>query len=60
MLSILIKKRFNIYCSFDSDETGDSTANKMIHLYPTVKRLHPGKHDLNEVLQSKSLFFDYP
>ena len=54
-LSILIKKRFNIYCGFDSDETGDSLANRMIHLYPAVKRLRPGKHDWNEVLRSKSV-----
>ena len=53
-LPILIEKGFDIYCGFDSDETGDSLANKMIHLYPTVKRLRPGKHDWNEVLQTKS------
>ena len=54
-LPILIEKGFDIYCGFDSDEIGDSLANKMIHLYPTVKRLRPGKHDWNEVLQTKSV-----
>jgi len=54
-LSILIKKRFDISCGFDSDKTGDSTANRMIHLYPAVKRLRPNKHDWNEVLRSKSV-----
>lgn len=53
-LSILIEKGFEIYCGFDSDETGDYLANKMIHLYPTVKRLRPPEKDWNEVLQSKS------
>ena len=53
-ISILIKKRFDIYCGFDSDETGDSLANRMILLYPAVKRLRPNKHDWNEVLLSKS------
>ncbi len=55
VLSILIRKGFDIYCGFDSDETGDSTANRMILLYPTVKRLRPNKHDWNEVLLSKSV-----
>ena len=54
-ISILIKKRFDIYCGFDSDETGDSLANRMILLYPAVKRLRPNKHDWNEVLLSKSV-----
>lgn len=53
-LSPLIEKGFDIYCGFDSDDTGDSLANRMIHHYPTVKRLRPGKHDWNEVLQSTS------
>ena len=52
---ITSKKRFDISCGFDSDKTGDSTANRMIHLYPAVKRLRPNKHDWNEVLRSKSV-----
>jgi len=54
-LSILIEKGFEIYCGFDSDETGDSLADQMIRRYPTVKRLRPPEKDWNEVLQSKSL-----
>lgn len=53
-LSILIGRGFDIYCGFDSDETGDSFANRMIHLYPTVKRLRPPNKDWNEALQSHS------
>ena len=49
----LINKGFDIHCGFDSDETGDTIANKMINLYPTVKRLRPPKQDWNEVLKSK-------
>ena len=53
-LSILVGKGFDIYCGFDSDDTGDALANRMIRRYPTVKRLRPPNKDWNEVLQSKS------
>lgn len=53
-LSNLIKKGFDTYCGFDSDDTGDSFANSMIRLYPTVKRIRSVKHDWNEELQSIS------
>lgn len=45
---------YDIYCGFDSDETGEGIAKKMIALHPTIRRLRPGKHDWNEVLISKS------
>jgi len=51
-LPLFIAKGFEIYCGFDNDETGEKAANKMIHLYPMVKRLRPTKHDWNEVLRS--------
>ena len=54
-LPLLIEKGFDIYCGFDSDDTGDSFANRMINLYPTVKRLRPDKHDWNEHLRLKLL-----
>jgi hypothetical protein len=41
-------------CGFDSDETGEKMANKMIFLHPTIKILKPCKHNWNEVLISKS------
>lgn len=47
-----INKGFEIYCGFDSDGTGDRLANKMIELYPPVKRLRPDKHDWNDVLKA--------
>lgn len=53
-LSILVGKGFDIYCGFDSDDTGDALADQMIRRYPEVKRLRPPNKDWNEVLQSKS------
>ena len=44
-----------IYCGFDADKTGDAIANKMIELYPSIKRLRPPKHDWNDVLKASSL-----
>ncbi len=52
-LPILIKRGFEIFCGFDSDKIGEALADKMISLYPTVKRLRPVKHDWNDVLRSK-------
>jgi len=51
-LPILIAKGFQVYCGFDSDETGDSLADRMLQLHPAVKRLRPSKHDWNDVLKS--------
>ena len=50
-LPLLIEKGFDIYCGFDSDETGNLSSDRMIYLYPTVNRLRPGKHDWNEDLR---------
>ena len=52
-LKSFINNGYEIYCGFDSDETGEKMANKMIFLHPTIKRLKPHKHDWNEVLISK-------
>jgi len=52
-LKSLINKGFEIYCGFDADEPGDNLANKMIDLYPTVRRLRPRKKDWNELLMAK-------
>lgn len=51
-LKHFINKGLEIYCGFDSDEIGDRLAQKMIELYPSVKRLTPGKHDWNDVLKA--------
>jgi len=44
----------DIYCGFDADKTGDILADKMISLYPSVKRLRPPGHDWNQLLQTSS------
>ena len=54
-LAHFINHGFEIFCAFDSDETGERTANRMRELYPMVKRLRPEKHDWNDVLKSKTL-----
>ena len=53
-LPLLIEKGFDIYCGFDSDDTGNLFSNRMIYLYPTVKRLRPVKNDWNEDRRLKS------
>jgi hypothetical protein len=52
-LSFFIAGGFEIYCGFDNDEAGEQAADKMICLYPMVRRLKPIKHDWNEVLRSQ-------
>ncbi|MGA1864377.1 MAG: DUF3991 domain-containing protein [bacterium] len=51
-LKSFINNGYEIFCGFDSDETGENLAKKMILLHPTIKRLKPCKHDWNEVLMS--------
>jgi hypothetical protein len=51
-LQNFIMKGCEIYCGFDSDRTGNMLADKMIKLYPSIKRLHPSMHDWNEILQN--------
>jgi len=50
-LPSLIKRGFNVFCGFDADETGDTLADKMITLHPSITRLRPSKHDWNDVLR---------
>lgn len=54
-LKKMIDHGCEIYCGFDADITGDLLADKMIALYPSVKRLRPAIHDWNELLKSSSL-----
>jgi hypothetical protein len=46
-LQDFICQRYEIYCGFDSDSTGDQMAEALIELYPGVKRLRPSQHDWN-------------
>ena len=54
-LSSLINKGFKLFCGFDSDETGDTLAERMITLYPSIKRLRPTHHDWNDMLKDSLL-----
>jgi hypothetical protein len=51
-LSSLIKKGPDLFCGFDADNTGDTLAQRMIALHPTIKRLRPTHHDWNDELKS--------
>jgi len=51
-LTPLIQQGCQVYCGFDADSTGESTARAMMNLHPAIKRLRPSQHDWNEVLKS--------
>ena len=46
-----IENGCQIHCGFDSDNTGNYLADRMMKLYPSIKRLQPAEHDWNEVLR---------
>jgi len=50
---LLLNQCYQLYCGFDTDPTGQYMAQAMIALYPAIKRLHPSKHDWNDVLKSQ-------
>jgi hypothetical protein len=51
-LKTFITKGCSVYCGFDSDKTGNMLADKMLKLYPSIKRLRPAnKHDWNDVIK---------
>jgi hypothetical protein len=54
-LQSLISEGYTIFCGFDSDYTGDTMAERLIQLYPIVKRLRPTEHDWNSLLISKRI-----
>jgi hypothetical protein len=60
LTEFLVKRDYEIFCGFDSDETGDYFADRMIRLYPRIKRLRPQSHDWNEVLKSRVSFVSEP
>lgn len=41
-----------VYCGFDTDSTGETMADAMTALHPTVQRLRPACHDWNDTLRS--------
>jgi len=50
-LPALIARGLPIYCGFDADPTGDSTAQRMHQLYPSIRRLRPAAKDWNDLLR---------
>ncbi len=53
-LEPLIHQYPKIYCGFDSDPTGDTMADAMTKVHPSVKRLRPQHHDWNDMLRSQA------
>jgi hypothetical protein len=53
-LPALLSQGLPVYCGFDSDATGDATAEQMMGLHPWLRRLRPSQHDWNDVLKSGS------
>jgi hypothetical protein len=43
-----------VYCAFDADPTGDTMADAMIKVHPSVKRLRPQQHDWNDMLRARA------
>ena len=52
-LPTLLSPHLTVYCGFDSDVTGDTMAEQMIALHPSLRRLRPSQHDWNDVLKSR-------
>ena len=48
----LLARGYDIFCGFDADGPGDTTAACMLALHPAVRRLRPPAHDWNDVLTS--------
>jgi hypothetical protein len=53
-LPALVSQPLAVYCGFDSDATGDTVAEQMIALHPSLRRLRPSQHDWNDILKSRS------
>lgn len=51
-LADLLGHAGQLYCGFDSDDTGQAMAQSMMRLYPAIQRLRPSRKDWNEVLRS--------
>jgi len=54
-LADLVGQSRQLYCGFDTDDTGEAMAQSMMQLHPAIQRLRPGGKDWNEMLQLKSL-----
>ena len=54
-LKHLVKNGFEIYCGFDRDQAGTLMAQRMMRLYPSIKRFEPPDHDWNDTLRKSRL-----
>jgi len=54
-LKNLVVNGFEIYCGFDRDQVGSLMAQRMMKLYPSIKRLEPPDHDWNDALRNSLL-----
>ena len=50
-LSALLPLGLPIFCGFDDDPTGNAMAQRMIDLYPCLRRLRPPAKDWNDALR---------
>lgn len=46
----LIARGYDIFCGFDDDQPGNTAADTMIQLHPSIQRLRPPAHDWNDAL----------
>jgi hypothetical protein len=51
-LAALLDQGYSVQCGFDADLTGDTMANALIALHPTIQRLRPPQHDWNDTLKA--------
>jgi len=49
-LPTLLSNGYQIHCGFDADTAGDTAANAMMTIHPSIKRLRPNVKDWNDVL----------
>jgi hypothetical protein len=54
-LAAQISQGLPVYCSFDTDPTGEAMAQRMHGLYPSVSRLRPTAKDWNDLLRQLAL-----
>lgn len=53
-LSALVEQGQPIYCGFDADSTGDTMAQRMRELHPSIGRLRPPAKDWNDLLRQRT------
>ena len=53
-LRLVIEQGHRIYCGFDTDDTGERMAARMLALHPRVLRLRPQAKDWNDQLRLRS------